>query len=133
MIHSTSSEDEAEREAREQCPDDPPAMTGAEWEDEHGATHEECSGSTLRRPILMGQAEVIDLVLPEVRRMMEEEGMWMVSDPRGPDGAEVPVCSIQGKLYSMILDRELDPERFIHGIQVAGPLRAPETHEENDI
>ena len=117
MINSTSSEEEVAREAREQCPDDPSAMTGAQWRDENGATHEEALGR----------------LLPEVRRMMDEEGMWMVSCPRAPAGAEVPVCSMQGKLYSIIIDRELDPELFYHGIQVAGPLRAPVIHKENDI
>jgi hypothetical protein len=75
------------------------------------------------RPILMGQAEEIDLLLPEIRKMLETEGFYLASDTANPIG-EVPLVVMQGKVFCMKIDTELDPERFLKTVKIAGPFRA---------
>lgn len=78
-----------------------------------------------RRPILIGKAEEIDLLRPEVRRMLDNEGLYIGGDTRTPE-AMVPLVSQGGKVFSMKIDSELDPERFVESLTLKGPY-LPET------
>ncbi len=75
-------------------------------------------------PILIGQAEEIDLCLPQVRSMMNADGFYLASDTANPEG-EVPLVSQGGKIFCMVIDKELDPTRFFNTVKIAGPFRAP--------
>ena len=72
-------------------------------------------------PILIGKAEEIDLLPPVIREMVDNQGIYLCGDTNMPEYT-VPVASIGGKLYSMKLDDELDPERFTETVTVAGPF-----------
>lgn len=74
-----------------------------------------------RRAILIGQAEEIDLVRPDVRRMMENPGIWIGGDLKYPD-VMVPCWSERGIIYSLKKDSVLDPERFCETITLRGPF-----------
>lgn len=76
-----------------------------------------------RNPILMGQAEEIDAVQPNVRAMLASEGFYIGADTAKP-GFEVPLVVIGGKVFCMKIDTELAPERFIDTSTLAGPFRA---------
>ena len=78
--------------------------------------------------ILIGQAEKIDQVLPEVRRMIENEGVYVCGDTTAP-AITVPVVSQDGVLYSVELDKPLAPERFRDTVTIAGPFRKLPTSE----
>lgn len=73
-------------------------------------------------PILMGQAEEIDTLRPEVRRMIENEGLYIGGDTKKPE-VDIPLVSIGGKIYSMKIDKELEPDRFIETMTLKGPFR----------
>lgn len=77
-----------------------------------------------RNLILMGQAEEIDLVQANVRKMLATDGFYLASDAARPQG-EVPLAVINGKVFCMKIDKELDPERFYNTVLIAGPFRAP--------
>lgn len=77
-----------------------------------------------RNPILIGQAEVIDLVRPEVRAMLAKQGVYLASDSARP-GFTVPLVVIAGRVFSMKIDEELIPERFNPTVLIAGPFYAP--------
>lgn len=77
-----------------------------------------------KNPILIGQAEEIDLLPPEIRAMVENEGIYLCGDTAKPEFT-VPIASIGGVLHSMTLDQVLDPERFNPTVTVAGPLHKP--------
>lgn len=79
----------------------------------------------MRNLILVGKAEEIDLLPPEIRAMVDNEGIYLCGDTARPEYT-VPVASIGGRLYSMKLDEELDPERFRKTITVAGPYHKSE-------
>jgi hypothetical protein len=76
------------------------------------------------RTILIGEAEVIDPIPAEIRHMLDNEGLYIGSDPNDPSKGEAPLVSMGGKIYSMVIDRELNPERFIAGTRIDGPFRA---------
>lgn len=76
-----------------------------------------------RNPILIGQAEVIETVQPQVRRMLEVEGVYIGTDTMAPE-FEVPLVVMNGKVYCLRIDKELDPARFKDSLQLAGPFRA---------
>ncbi len=82
--------------------------------------------SSKRNLILIGQAEEIDLVREEVRRILNTEGIYLASDVTQP-GATVPLAVIGGRVFSMKIDTELDPERFLQTVRFAGPFFAPPT------
>lgn len=67
------------------------------------------------------KAEEIDLLPPVIRKMVDNQGIYLCGDTESP-AYTVPVASIGGKLYSMKLDDELDPERFKETVTVAGPF-----------
>jgi hypothetical protein len=71
--------------------------------------------------MLVGKAEEIDLLPPDVRSMVENEGVYLCGDTDRPQFT-VPVVSIGGRLYSMKLDEELAPDRFCETVTVAGPF-----------
>lgn len=56
-----------------------------------------------------------------VARMVRVDGLYVVTDPRAP-GAVVPLAVIGGKIWSMKRDSELDPERFVEGSRITGPV-----------
>ncbi len=80
----------------------------------------------MRRPILLGQAEVISLISDSVRSMLDTEGLYIGSDPADPSKGEAPLVSMGGKIFAMEVGKELDPESFIEGTQIDGPFRASE-------
>jgi len=81
---------------------------------------------TQDRPILIGEAEEIKLLPLDVRRMLENEGLYIGSDPKKPLNGEAPLVSMSGKIYSMVIEKELDPECVIPGTHFDGPFRASE-------
>ena len=76
-----------------------------------------------RNPILLGQAEVIDLLQPQVRAMVENEGLYVGGDSRTPEMV-VPLVSQNGRIFSMKIDEPLDPERFLPTLTLHGPYFA---------
>lgn len=79
--------------------------------------------TTGRNPILIGQAEEFDLVLPQVRAMIENEGVYICGDTAHP-AFTVPLVSYDGKILSLVAEAELDPERFIPSFTAHGPYLA---------
>ncbi|MGO4700239.1 hypothetical protein [Dyella sp. 2RAB6] len=75
-----------------------------------------------RNPILLGQAEVIDMVQPQVRTMLTTDGFYVGTDSEHPE-FEVPLVVVRGKVYSMKIDKELPPEGFKQSLLLAGPFR----------
>lgn len=80
--------------------------------------------NTPRNPILIGQVEVIDLVLPAVRAMLQRQGIYLASDSARP-GCTVPLVVNEEGVWSMQLDVRLEPERFRNTVRIAGPFFAP--------
>ncbi|MNV19027.1 hypothetical protein D3C71_1098700 [compost metagenome] len=80
--------------------------------------------NTHRNPILLGQVETIDLLLPEVRTMLQRQGIYLASDSARP-GFTVPLVVNADGLWSLQLDSQLNPERFNRTVQIAGPFYAP--------
>lgn len=80
--------------------------------------------NTHRNPILLGQVETIDLLPPEVRTMLQRQGIYLASDSARP-GFTVPLVVNADGLWSLQLDSQLDPERFNRTVQIAGPFYAP--------
>lgn len=78
----------------------------------------------MANPLLLGQVEEIDLVLPQVRKMMEADGFYIGGDSDRP-GFEVPLVVIAGRIFCFVIDKELDPERFLPSLCVSGPFRGP--------
>ncbi len=73
-------------------------------------------------PILIGQAEEIDLVQPQVREMLAAPGFYIGGDSNNPE-MNVPLISNKGLVFSMKIDSELDPERFLPTLTLKGPYR----------
>ncbi len=71
--------------------------------------------------LLIGKAEVRNLIRPEIRRMLDNEGIYVCADSNHPN-VRVVIVSMSGKLLSMKIDSELDPERFLESVIVAGPF-----------
>ena len=69
-------------------------------------------------------------MMPMVKRMLEKPGVYIGGDSEHP-GATVVFISRGGKVYSTVIDAELDPERFMQTVTLAGPYIAGRTsHEE---
>lgn len=84
-----------------------------------------------RRPLLIGKAETIDLLRPDVRSMLDRQGIYLASDIRAP-GITTPLVVSAGRVHGLQLDTELDPERFNETVRFAGPFYAPgEVHGED--
>lgn len=73
-------------------------------------------------PILIGQAEEIDLIQPQVREMLESPGFYIGGDSNNPE-MNVPLVSNKGRVFGMKIDQELDPERFLPTLTLKGPYR----------
>lgn len=73
-------------------------------------------------PILIGQAEEIDLVQQKVRDMLAAPGFYIGGDTQNPQ-MNVPLVSMDGRVFGMALDNELDPERFLETLTLKGPYR----------
>ncbi len=73
------------------------------------------------RLILVGKAEEIDLIDPKVRAMMTADGLYIGGDSRTPN-VIVPLVSTGGKIFSMKVDAEMDPERFLDTLTIRGPF-----------
>ncbi len=86
----------------------------------------------MNRPILIGTPEVIDLVPPRIQHMLDNEGLYIGSNPDDPTKGEAPLVSMGGKIYSMVIDKELDPTRFIKGHRIDGPFRAGDSSENDE-
>jgi hypothetical protein len=74
----------------------------------------------MNNPILIGQAEEIDLVQPQVRAMLDNEGVYIGGDRTKPD-LMVVLVSQAGKVQCMKFDTELSPERFLDTLTLHGP------------
>ena len=72
--------------------------------------------------LLIGQAEEIDLVQPQVREMLAVPGFYLGGDTNNPE-MNVPLVSTDGRVFSMVVDDELDPERFLGTLTLKGPYR----------
>lgn len=72
--------------------------------------------------ILIGKAEEIDLVQPKVREMLSNPGFYIGGDTKNPE-MNVPLVSNDGRVFSMEVDQELDPERFLDTLTLKGPYR----------
>jgi len=55
----------------------------------------------------------------KVKRMIERPGVYIAGDRLHP-GAIVILVSKGGKIYSTILDQELNPERFLDTLELKG-------------
>jgi hypothetical protein len=77
-----------------------------------------------KRPFLLGTAEVIDTLLPEVRRLLDHEGFYIGTGPSLEPGGEAPLVSIAGKLLTLVPGKELDPADIQPGNRFEGPFRA---------
>lgn len=73
-----------------------------------------------RRPILIGKAEEIDLVMPRVREVLAKEGIWIGGDTARPEYT-IPLSVHGGKVFSMVEDKPLDPTRFLSTVTFHGP------------
>lgn len=73
-----------------------------------------------RNPILIGQAQEIDLLQPQVRAMLERQGVYIGGDTKRPDLCVV-LFSQNGHVFDMKLDHELNPERFFDSLTLHGP------------
>lgn len=76
----------------------------------------------MNNPILIGQAEEIDLIQPQVRAMLEAPGFYIGGDSNNPE-MNVPLVSNKRRVFSMKIDQELDPERFLPTLTLKGPYR----------
>lgn len=72
--------------------------------------------------ILIGQAEEIDLIQPQVRAMLEAPGFYIGGDSNNPE-MNVPLVSNKRRVFSMKIDQELAPERFLPTLTLKGPYR----------
>lgn len=84
-----------------------------------------------RNLILLGQAEEVPVlpVLPAVQAMLASEGFYVGGDTRRPE-LNVPLVSVDGKVFSMEVDEELAPNRFLATLTLQGPYRVdrPQSH-----
>ena len=80
-------------------------------------------GRSKTRTILVGQAEEIDQVPKEIREMIANQGLYIGIDTNHP-GVEIPVVSINGKIYAVEMAQTLDPTRFLPTAIFSGPFRA---------
>ena len=59
----------------------------------------------------------------KVKRMIEEPGVYIAGARNHPD-VTIVLVSVQGKIWSTILDQILDPERFLETLTLKGPFVA---------
>lgn len=81
-------------------------------------------GSRFERLLIRQPEEIAEEILrADVRRMLENEGVWIGGDSNHPE-ATVPLASMGGKVYAMKRDAELDVSRFLPTLTLAGPFTA---------
>jgi len=68
---------------------------------------------------------------PLVESMIANQGLYVLHDPHAFDRFW-PVYSLNGKLYSMQLDEELNPSDFVQGTLVEGPVKFQMDRSEED-
>lgn len=76
-----------------------------------------------KNQLLLGKAEEIDLLQPQVRAMLDNPGFYVGGDSRHPH-ILVPLFSNSGHVFSMKVDSELPAERFLQTLTLHGPYRA---------
>jgi len=59
----------------------------------------------------------------EVEFMIRNPGVYLAGDVKYPE-VTIILVSMDGKIWSTILDRELDPERFFDTLTLKGPYKA---------
>lgn len=74
----------------------------------------------MKNPILIGQAEEIDPLQPQVRAMLGKEGVYIGGDTKNPD-LLVPLVSQGGRVFCLAIDHELAPDRFLSTLTLHGP------------
>jgi len=74
----------------------------------------------VKNPILIGQAEEIDLLQPQVRAMLGKEGVYIGGDTQNPD-LLVPLVSQGGRIFCLAIDQEVAPDRFLSTLTLHGP------------
>lgn len=74
----------------------------------------------MKNPILIGQAEEIDPLQPQVRAMLGKEGIYIGGDTKNPD-LLVPLVSQGGRVFCLAIDHELAPDRFLSTLTLHGP------------
>jgi hypothetical protein len=74
----------------------------------------------MRNPILIGQAEEIDLLQPQVRAMLNNEGFYVGGDTK-QERLMVALVSQGGRVFCMKIDNELEPSRFLPTLTLHGP------------
>jgi hypothetical protein len=74
----------------------------------------------VKNPILIGQAEEIDTLQPQVRAMLGKEGVYIGGDTKTPD-LLVPLVSQGGRVFCLAIDHELAPDRFLSTLTLHGP------------
>lgn len=63
----------------------------------------------------------MSLIPEDVKSMIDNYGVYLCGDILAPD-ATVPIVSMNGKLFSLKIDDEMDPERFRETLTIAGPF-----------
>ena len=58
--------------------------------------------------------------MPQVQRMLDTEGLYLCSGPNG--SLPFAVFSTGGQLLVLMVDKVIDPARFIDGVEVRGPI-----------
>jgi hypothetical protein len=71
--------------------------------------------------ILIGQAEEIDPVLPHVRKMLGQDGLYWARPPDLPN-VGIPMAVLNGKVFCLKVDFEFDPTEFGKDVSFQGPL-----------
>ena len=59
----------------------------------------------------------------KIRRMIENPGVYIAGDSNYP-GLTIVLISKDGKIFSTVLDEELNPERFLDALTLKGPFIA---------
>ncbi|SIT43761.1 conserved hypothetical protein [Paraburkholderia piptadeniae] len=73
-----------------------------------------------RNPILIGQAVEIDLLQPQVRAMLNNEGFYIGGDTK-QERLMVALVSQGGRVFCLKVDTELEPSRFMPSLTLHGP------------
>lgn len=58
-----------------------------------------------------------------IRAMQAQDGLYLLNS----GGGKAPLVVIAGKIYSMKIDCELAPDRFLPGAEISGPLHPIKT------
>lgn len=74
----------------------------------------------MKNPILIGQAQEIDLLQPQVRAMLNNEGFYIGGDTK-QERLMVALVSQGGRVFCLKVDTELEPSRFMPSLTLHGP------------